>query len=131
MRSPDPACNPYLALAVLVGSGARRDPRTARFRAIRFAGSTYDLDDRERASAGIRTLPKSLRQAIAELDKDPVVRGALGDHSTTRSATPKSRNTNATGEPFTPGNATRTCASTNVSVILSSERSERVEGVCG
>ena len=25
-------------------------------------------------------LPKSLRQAIAALDDDPVIRGALGDH---------------------------------------------------
>jgi glutamine synthetase len=79
MRSPDPACNPYLALAVLAGAladGIRQqtlpgDP---------LVGSTYDLTERDRRERGIGTLPKSLRQAIAELDDDPVVRAALGDH---------------------------------------------------
>jgi len=79
MRSPDPACNPYLALAVLTGAiadGVERqllpgDP---------FTGSTYDLTERELRERGVRTLPNSLRQAIAELDGDPVVRAGLGDH---------------------------------------------------
>jgi len=79
VRSADPSCNPYLAMAVLLASasdGVRRhalpgDPLT---------GSTYDLSDREREQRRIFTLPKSLRQAILELDKDVVVRGALGDH---------------------------------------------------
>jgi glutamine synthetase len=44
------------------------------------AGSTYELNERERESRRIRTLPKSLRQALIELDGDAVVRGALGDH---------------------------------------------------
>ena len=43
-------------------------------------GSTYDLTEKDRRERGIRTLPKSLRQAIAELDGDAVVRAALGDH---------------------------------------------------
>ncbi len=79
MRSPDPSCNPYLALAVIVGAASdgvlRRtlpgDPE---------AGSTYDLSDRDRRERGIGMLPKSLSQAIAELDADQVVRAALGDH---------------------------------------------------
>jgi glutamine synthetase len=79
MRSPDPACNPYLGLAVLLGAavdGAQRSllPGAAQ------PGSTYGLNDRERHERGIVTLPKSLRQAIAELDNDAVVRAALGDH---------------------------------------------------
>jgi glutamine synthetase len=79
VRSADPSCNPYLAMAVLVASLAHGqrghvlpgDPLT---------GSTYDLNDRERERRRIRTLPKSLRQALLELDRDLVVRGALGDH---------------------------------------------------
>jgi len=79
MRSPDPACNPYLALAVLIGAAndgvvRRTLPGPA------FVGSTYDLTGAERREGGIGTLPKSLRQAIAELDDDPVVRAVLGDH---------------------------------------------------
>jgi glutamine synthetase len=79
MRSADPSCNPYLAMTVLlasIASGVRAhalpgDPLT---------GTTYDLNDRERDRRRIRTLPKSLRQAIVELDADPIIRGALGDH---------------------------------------------------
>jgi glutamine synthetase len=79
MRSPDPACNPYLALAVLIGAAndgvvRRTLPGPA------FVGSTYDLTGAERREGGIGTLPKSLRQAIAELDDDPIVRAVLGDH---------------------------------------------------
>jgi glutamine synthetase len=79
MRSPDPACNPYLALAVLLGAATDGVERNA-LPGAALAGSTYDLGERERRERGIGTLPKSLRQAIAELDKDAVVRAALGDH---------------------------------------------------
>ncbi len=79
MRSPDPSCNPYLAFAVLIESiadGLRHrllpgDP---------FTGSSYELTGKFRSERGIRTLPKSLRQAIDELDADAILRGALGDH---------------------------------------------------
>jgi glutamine synthetase len=79
LRSADPSCNPYLAPAVLLASmahGVREhtlpgDPLT---------GSTYELSERERAERRIRTLPTSLRQALDELDKDAIVRAALGDH---------------------------------------------------
>ena len=79
VRSPDAACNPYLAAAVIVealadGIRARALPGDP------FTGSTYDLDERFRETHGIRTLPKSLRQAISALDGDLVIRGALGDH---------------------------------------------------
>jgi glutamine synthetase len=79
MRSPDPACNPYLALAVLIGAAADGVAR-ATLPGPAFAGSTYDLTESQRRESGIGTLPKSLRQAIAELDADPVVRSSLGDH---------------------------------------------------
>jgi glutamine synthetase len=79
VRSPDAACNPYLALAVLVeavadGIRARILPGDP------FTGSTYELREKFRKDHGIRTLPKSLSEAIAALDADLVMRGALGDH---------------------------------------------------
>jgi glutamine synthetase len=79
MRSPDPACNPYLALAVLIGAAADGIARST-LPGPALAGSTYDLGERERRERGIGMLPRSLRQAIDELDADPVVRAALGDH---------------------------------------------------
>ncbi|MBV8490270.1 MAG: glutamine synthetase [Candidatus Eremiobacteraeota bacterium] len=79
MRSPDPACNPYLALAVLIGAAADGVAR-ATLPGPALAGSTYDLSPHDRRERGIGTLPKSLRQAISELDGDAVVRSSLGDH---------------------------------------------------
>ena len=79
MRSPDPACNPYLALAVLLGAAADGIARSL-LPGEPFAGSTYELTSRDRHELGIQTLPKSLRQAIVELDGDEVIRASLGDH---------------------------------------------------
>ncbi|HVA28540.1 MAG TPA: glutamine synthetase family protein [Candidatus Baltobacteraceae bacterium] len=79
MRSPDPACNPYLALAVLLGA-ARDGVASKRLPGGAFTGSTYELDERQRHERGIRTLPKSLRAAIGELDGDTALRSCLGDH---------------------------------------------------
>lgn len=79
VRSPDPACNPYLALAVLLGA-ATDGISHARLPGDAWEGSTYELTEREQRERGVGMLPKSLRQAIAELDEDPVVRAAIGDH---------------------------------------------------
>jgi glutamine synthetase len=79
VRSPDASCNPYLAMAVLVEALAD-GIRTRSLPGDPFTGSTYELGDRYRTEHGIRQLPKSLRQAIAALDEDVVIRGALGDH---------------------------------------------------
>ncbi len=79
VRSADPSCNPYLAMTVLLASVAH-GVRTHALPGDPLTGSTYDLNERERERRRIRTLPKSLRQAMIELDNDLVVRGALGDH---------------------------------------------------
>ncbi|MBV8424386.1 MAG: glutamine synthetase, partial [Candidatus Eremiobacteraeota bacterium] len=79
MRSPDPSCNPYLAFAVLIESIAD-GLRNRRLPGDPFTGSSYELTGKFRSERGIRTLPKSLRQAIDELEADNVLRGALGDH---------------------------------------------------
>jgi glutamine synthetase len=79
MRSPDPACNPYLALAVLIGA-ANDGIARATLPGAALVGSTYDLTAHDRKERGIGTLPKSLRQAITELDSDPAICAVLGDH---------------------------------------------------
>lgn len=79
MRSPDPACNPYLGLAVLLGAAVDGVSRSV-LPGGALTGSTYELNTRERHERGITTLPKSLRQAITALDEDSVVKAALGDH---------------------------------------------------
>jgi glutamine synthetase len=79
IRSPDSACNPYLALAVLIEAVAD-GIRSRKLPGDPFTGSTYDLREKYRKDHGILTLPNSLGEAIAALDKDLVMRGALGDH---------------------------------------------------
>ena len=79
IRSPDSACNPYLALAVLIEAVAD-GIRSRKLPGDPFTGSTYDLRDKYRKDHGILTLPQSLGEAIHALDKDLVMRGALGDH---------------------------------------------------
>ena len=79
VRSPDASCNPYLAMAVMIESIAE-GIRNRALPGDPFTGSTYELSEKVRHDRGIITLPKSLRSAVAELDKDVIVRGALGDH---------------------------------------------------
>jgi glutamine synthetase len=79
LRSPDPSCNPYLALAVCLKAGMdgiknKILPPSPCDRNI------YDMTPAERTELGIGNLPESLQDAIRELEKDKVVREALGEH---------------------------------------------------
>ena len=78
-RSPDPACNPYLAFSVMLAGGLagiknkyELPPPTEK--------DVYRLSDEERAKEGIKTLPGSLIEAITLTEKSELVREALGDH---------------------------------------------------
>jgi glutamine synthetase len=80
LRSPDPSCNPYLALACIFKAGidgVRRKLVPGDPIELTAAG----LSDDERTQLGIEQLPASLHEAIFALDADPVVQAALGDHS--------------------------------------------------
>ncbi|WBT08074.1 type I glutamate--ammonia ligase [Corynebacterium sp. SCR221107] len=79
VRSPDSACNPYLAIAVLLGAGLR---------GIR---EGYELPDpaeedlalltrRERKAMGYADLPSSLDQALREMERSEFVADILGEH---------------------------------------------------
>lgn len=79
LRSPDPSCNPYLALAVMLKTGLdgvrkKLDPGPPVNRNI------YAMSAREREEQGIRSLPGSLEEALDELERDELVREALGEH---------------------------------------------------
>jgi len=79
LRSPDPSCNPYLALAVTLEAGmdgVRRglEPPPPVNRNI------YALDETERLHLGIPSLPGSLEEALDELLADEVITRALGSH---------------------------------------------------
>ncbi|KKM10222.1 glutamine synthetase [Clostridiales bacterium PH28_bin88] len=79
LRNPDPATNPYLALAVMLKAGLdgikrKIQPPPATDRNI------YHMDASTREELGIKSLPGSLAEALHELAKDQVIAGALGDH---------------------------------------------------
>ncbi len=79
LRSPDPSCNPYLALAVMLEAGL--DGIRQRLPVPEPVNrNLYRLSERERAELGVQSLPGSLREALAELRRSEVIRGALGDH---------------------------------------------------
>jgi glutamine synthetase len=78
-RSPDPACNPYLAFSVMLAAGLEGiekkyevpDP---------IEENVYEMTDEERTKRGIVTLPASLLEAIMLAEKSELVRKALGEH---------------------------------------------------
>ncbi|MBX5436777.1 MAG: type I glutamate--ammonia ligase [Alicyclobacillaceae bacterium] len=79
VRSPDPSCNPYLAIAVMLASGLdgirRKLPLPPPVNR-----NIYMMTDEEKEAAGIRSLPENLNHAIAALEADEVLREALGEH---------------------------------------------------
>lgn len=78
-RSPDPACNPYLAFSVMLAAGLEGIEKE--YQAPDPVGeNVYEMSDEERQKRGIGTLPASLWEAIKLTEKSELVRRALGDH---------------------------------------------------
>jgi glutamine synthetase len=78
-RSPDPACNPYLAFSVMLAAGLEGIEREYEVPEP-IEENVYEMTDEEREARGIGTLPASLLEAIMLAEKSEVVRKALGDH---------------------------------------------------
>ncbi|PIN85693.1 MAG: type I glutamate--ammonia ligase [Candidatus Diapherotrites archaeon CG11_big_fil_rev_8_21_14_0_20_37_9] len=80
LRCPDPSCNPYLAFAVMLSAGldgikSKLEPPEP------VEESLYDMKDVALLNKGIETLPETLYDAIKELEKDKLIRDALGEHT--------------------------------------------------
>ncbi|MBN2455851.1 MAG: glutamine synthetase [Sedimentisphaerales bacterium] len=79
LRCSDPACNPYLAFAVMLRAGLNgitenlQPPEPVE-------ENVYSLDDESRLSKSIDMLPSSLREAMDELKKDKLIQSVLGKH---------------------------------------------------
>jgi glutamine synthetase len=78
-RSPDTACNPYLAFAVIMAAGLKgveegyELPREA-------AANLFTMTAEELAAESIRPLPGSLNEAVDEMERSELVAEALGEH---------------------------------------------------
>jgi len=80
IRSPDPACNPYLTFSVLLAAGLKGieeglvPPKPAE-------GNVYHMTPDQRKKMGIGTLPANLSDAIQLMEKSKLVKEALGEHT--------------------------------------------------
>jgi len=78
-RSPDPACNPYLAFSVMLAAGLEGIEKEYEL-ADPIEENIFEMSSEERARRGIETLPMNLSDAISVTEKSELVRKALGDH---------------------------------------------------
>ena len=78
-RSPDPACNPYLAFAVMLAAGLDGIEQE-RPLPPPVEENVFEMSEEERGRLGIETLPGNLREAIDVAAESRVMREALGDH---------------------------------------------------
>jgi glutamine synthetase len=78
-RSPDPACNPYLAFSVMLAAGLEGIEKGYEVPEP-IEENVYEMSEAERQRRGIGTLPASLLEAILLTEKSELVRKALGDH---------------------------------------------------
>ncbi|MGD0255296.1 MAG: glutamine synthetase family protein [Acidimicrobiales bacterium] len=78
-RAPDSACNPYLAFAVILAAGLKgveegyELPREA-------ATNLFTMTPEELAAEQIGTLPSSLNDAVAVMERSELVAETLGEH---------------------------------------------------
>ena len=83
LRSPDPACNPYLAFAVMLRAGLDgiknnlTPPEPVE-------EDIYSLDGESLVQKNIDVLPTSLQEALDALKKDKVLQEVLGEHLSER-----------------------------------------------
>jgi len=79
-RCPDPACNPYLAFAVMLMAGLRGIEEKYPLPEP-MEKNLYHLTDEERRDLGIESMPASLGEALMITEKSELVRETLGDHA--------------------------------------------------
>ena len=79
LRCPDPACNPYLSLAVCLAAGLDGIERGLKAPAP-VNDNIYDMTDRARKRRGIGSLPGNLLEAVGELKRDQLILDTLGPH---------------------------------------------------
>ncbi len=78
-RAPDPACNPYLAFAVMLAAGLQGIEREYPLPEPT-EENVFEMSDQERRERGIELLPGSLHEAIQTVEESELVRRCLGDH---------------------------------------------------
>jgi glutamine synthetase len=78
-RSPDPACNPYLAFACMLRAGLE-GIRNKYLLPVPIEEDVYEMSDQRRKELKIESLPGSLYEAIEQAEKSKLIKDTLGDH---------------------------------------------------
>jgi len=78
-RSPDPACNPYLAFSVILAAGLRGIEEGYEL-PPEASANVFEMTPEERAAEGITSLPQSLSDALDVMETSELVAEALGEH---------------------------------------------------
>ncbi len=81
LRCPDPACNPYLALAVCLAAGLDGIERGLTPPA-EVTENIFVMDEATRAENGIDSLPGTLAEAVKLMGEDTLITDTLGGHVT-------------------------------------------------
>jgi len=79
LRSPDPACNPYLAFACMLAAGLK-GIKEGYSLPEPVERNIFKLTEEEKKQLGIDSLPGSLGEAIACAEKSELLRETLGEH---------------------------------------------------
>ncbi|MHB8961927.1 MAG: type I glutamate--ammonia ligase [Saccharofermentanales bacterium] len=79
LRCPDPACNPYLELALCLMAGLD-GIRKGLTPPASTDVNIFELTPAERIKLGVGNLPGSLIEAVETMEKSEFVRGVLGEH---------------------------------------------------
>ena len=78
LRSPDPSCNPYLALAVCLAAGMD-GIRNQILPPESCDKNLNGMSPEEVHKLGIEALPRNLEEAVKEFEKDPLMKEVLGE----------------------------------------------------
>lgn len=79
LRSPDPACNPYLAFAAVLAAGLEGIEKEYVYPEA-IEENIFEMDAGQRQAMKIDSLPDSLENAIKEMAGSELMRKTLGDH---------------------------------------------------
>ena len=83
IRSPDPACNPYLCFAALLAAGLEGIEKGYELPEP-MEKNLYHLSPDERRRLGIEQLPETLGEAIELVAESELILKTLGEHTFTR-----------------------------------------------
>ena len=78
-RAPDPACNPYLAFALILAAGLKGIDEGYEL-PPEAAANLYAMSPQELEANGIISLPGSLSDALKLMEGSELVRSTLGEH---------------------------------------------------